>query len=248
MICQTCGRTLPPDPENSTCVHCADGEDALDANQEQCASADSSLTNENPTVTSPHRKAPWENTQEYGFWKGLFATIFRVLKDPRDFFSLMPREGGFLNPLFFALVLETIGAVFHTLWSMLLLSSLLPGVAGSSKPSLLMILAIPLSAYVMLVARSGILHFSLMLIGGASRNFESTFRVVAYSTAPGITRVIPIIGEVAVSVWSIYLIYWGIREVHEISGGKAALAISLPLVTCCAVTFTGAAVFLLALR
>lgn len=253
MICETCGRSLPPDSENSTCAHCAERENARGADRDECASAvprsdEHLLMNAEPTVSAPSCGIPWENPEKYGFWKGLFATIFQIMKEPRQFFSRMPTEGGFLNPLFFALVLETIGAVFHSLWSVVLLGPLFSGVAGSSKPSLLIILAIPISAYVMLVARSGILHFSLMLVGGASRDFESTFRTAAYSTAPNITRIVPVVGELAASVWSIYLIYWGIREVHEISAGKALLAISLPILTCCAVTFTGAAFFLFVLR
>jgi hypothetical protein len=84
----------------------------------------------------------------------------------------------------------------------------------------------------------GILHASLWIVGGAREGFEATLRV--YSYAAGSTTLfqwIPFCGGIINFIWSLVLQVYGLSRAHEISGGKAALAVLLPIGLCCLVVF-----------
>jgi hypothetical protein len=69
-----------------------------------------------------------------------------------------------------------------------------------------------------------------MMLGGANRPFEATFRVNCYAygaVAP--VQAIPIVGALAAMVWGIVLVIFGLMDAHGISGGKASAAVLLPI-------------------
>jgi hypothetical protein len=84
---------------------------------------------------------------------------------------------------------------------------------------------------------SGVLHLMLLLLGGARRGFEATFRVVCFSQAPALLLVIPVFlvpfCGLLVVAWSLVLEVLGFAEAHQIDHGKAAAAVLLPLLICC---------------
>ena len=83
-------------------------------------------------------------------------------------------------------------------------------------------------------------HLFLMIVGGAKRDFETTFRVVNYasgSVAP--LSAIPIVGPLVGGIWCMVLYVIGFSKAHDISVGRAALAVLLPLFLCCGVGALG---------
>jgi hypothetical protein len=92
---------------------------------------------------------------------------------------------------------------------------------------------------------AAILHLCLMLVGGAKRSFETTFRVVSYavgSTNPiaiipfcggAVAMIIPFCGGAVAMIWNIVLECIGLAKAHETTSGKAVLAVFLPLIVCC---------------
>src|ERR1700730_1063722 len=81
---------------------------------------------------------------------------------------------------------------------------------------------------------SGILHLCLMLVGGANRPFETTFRVVCFgSGAANLFSMIPMCGWLIAVVYDIVLKCIGVSRAHETTTGKAVLAVFLPVVVCC---------------
>ena len=83
---------------------------------------------------------------------------------------------------------------------------------------------------------TGILHVVLLLLGGAQRGFEATFRVVAFAQATSVVLLVPFCGQVvggASGLWTLVLYILGLAEAHQIGHGKAAAAALLPLVLCC---------------
>lgn len=80
---------------------------------------------------------------------------------------------------------------------------------------------------------SGILHVCLMMVKGARNGFEATFRAVAYSYSANIFLVIPFCGGLLAVVWAVVLYIIGLKEAHETTGGKAAIAVFLPGIVCC---------------
>ena len=77
---------------------------------------------------------------------------------------------------------------------------------------------------------SGILHVMLLILGGAARDFEATFRVVCFAEAPYIIGLLPFCGQFIAGVWWIVLCIIGLVHAQRTSGGKAAAAVLLPIV------------------
>ena len=79
-----------------------------------------------------------------------------------------------------------------------------------------------------------ILHGCLHLAGGANQPFETTFRVYAYvSGAASLFMILPFIGWLIAIGWSLICQIIGLKEAHETTINKAAVAVFLPLVFCC---------------
>lgn len=77
---------------------------------------------------------------------------------------------------------------------------------------------------------SGVLHLCLMLVGGERSGFEATFRVVAYGQASQLWGVLPLVGPLVSAIYALVLYIVGLREVHGIGTGRAAVAVFLPAV------------------
>ena len=81
---------------------------------------------------------------------------------------------------------------------------------------------------------AAIYHVCLLIVGGAKRDYECTYRVVAYVTgSTAVFSVIPIIGMYIGGIWAIVCTIIGFSRAHGISGGRAALAYFLPIIVCC---------------
>ena len=80
---------------------------------------------------------------------------------------------------------------------------------------------------------AGILHLLLMLVGAAPRDFEATFRVVAYSQAVSVLGLVPFCGGLIGFVWWVVIVVLGFSVVHRASTLQAALAVLLPVFLCC---------------
>ena len=81
---------------------------------------------------------------------------------------------------------------------------------------------------------AGILHLSLMICGGAKQPFETTFRTYCYvHGSAGILQVVPMCGAMVSGIWALVCLCIGLSKTHEISVGKAVLAVLLPTIVCC---------------
>ena len=81
---------------------------------------------------------------------------------------------------------------------------------------------------------SGIVHLCLMMLGGAKKSFETTFRVICFSCgATYLLSMIPGCGSMITLVWNIVTECIGFSRAHEIDTGKAVMAILLPCFLCC---------------
>jgi hypothetical protein len=83
---------------------------------------------------------------------------------------------------------------------------------------------------------SALLHVCLMLVGGANRPFETTFRVACFTAgAANLFSMIPMCGGLIAAVYTIVLECIGLSRAHQTTTGKALMAIFLPLIVCCGV-------------
>ncbi len=74
-----------------------------------------------------------------------------------------------------------------------------------------------------------ILHIFVYIVGGR-KGIDQTIKAVMYSFTPSLLfGWVPIIGVLAV-IWDVILLVIGIRQLHDLTTGKAILAVFLPLI------------------
>jgi hypothetical protein len=154
----------------------------------------------------------------------------------------MRPEGGLMDPLLFGLIGGCAGSIVSILFQGLFQS--IPGFASRNNALnmfglghwALIITAVlsPLLVLLGLFIGGGILHLCLMLVGGANRSFETTFRVVCFSNgATGLFSMIPMCGWFIALVYNIVLECIGLTRAHQTTTGKAVLAVLLPVIVKC---------------
>ena len=191
---------------------------------------------------APRSGLPWEHRQERGFFNAFIETLAMVLTKPDLAFRTMKTEGGLAEPLIYALIGGCLGGIVSLLFSLGLQSmGLFTGqrdafgvMAGMGIGSIAFIVLIPIFIVVGLFIGAAIVHLCLMIVGGANKSFEVTFRVLAFSQgSTGPLQMIPVCGGLIAGVWALVVNCIGLARAHETSTGRAVLAVLLPLVVCC---------------
>jgi len=201
-----------------------------------------------PPVPVAAEGFPWEQRAQRGFVKALLETIRIVLLDPVKGFRIMPLVGGLGAPLFFFVLLTTAGGLIG-LGYQLVLSAVNPS-AGTPEQRMLAealastavlggtIMILPFVFAALAFVSSALTHLALMLVGGAKKSFEATFRVTCYAGgATAVLQLLPVCGALAAWIWNIFLMVTGLSEVHGIGKGRALVAVLLPTLVCCALMF-----------
>ena len=235
MTCPSCGAALP-EPHDRFCPHCG-------ADLEAASPPESLLTK-----PQPRPGTPWEDRGRIGFVPALVETTQKVLTRPSEFFASMPVAGGIGGPLLYAILVGTLGVVVAALYREVFqalvgstfaglgssgeLSRILPLVMGGTGLVLQVVFA-PIFVTLGLFIVAAVAHLFLLLLGGARRGFEATFRVMAYSEAAAVINIIPVCGGVISAVYYLVLAIIGLAAAQGIGKGTAAAAVLLPLVLLC---------------
>ena len=233
-----------------TCPHC--GKEIFD-NQAFCQYCGGRTGSGSPlptTETGGRKKTAWEDRDVHGFFGGILRTIQSTLFSPTEFFRTMTVTGGLTEPLLFSLIIGMVGLMISYLWQILLqgtIQNFLPPEMSSAAGYdmfhglgiAVMAILSPVAIILWLFIWSGIVHLCLMLVRGARQGFEATFRAVAYSHSTYLFMALPFCGGIIAAIWSIVLIIIGLKEAHEISGGKASFAELFPIFLCCGVAIMG---------
>ena len=144
----------------------------------------------------------------------------RVMTDPRGFFQDMPTRGGVQPPLLF-------------LVGCLIISALGMLIFGPRGFGLMLVVSGVLRSFVyaaifMLIARQ--------LFAG-SGDYEATYRVVAYGSAPAALLWLPILGPLA-PLYAVFLIIVGLERIHGFDAVKSVLTVLLATIVLIAITWT----------
>jgi hypothetical protein len=234
MTCPHCGAPLP-EPYDRYCPHC--GADLAEAPLESLR--------DRPQARPG---TPWEDRGRIGFVAALIETTQKVLTRPSEFYASMPVTGGIGGPLLYAVLVGTLGVVvaaiyrevfqalvgttFATLQSSDEMRRIIPFLMGGMGLVLQVVFA-PLFVTLGLFLAAAVAHLFLLLLGGARRGFEATFRVTCYSEAAAVVNIIPVCGGVLSFVYYLVLAIIGLSAAHGIGKGTAAAAVLLPLVLVC---------------
>jgi hypothetical protein len=195
-----------------------------------------------PETPAPRSGLPWEHRQERGFINAFIETLAMVLTKPDLAFRTMKTEGGLAEPLIYALIGGCVGGIVSLLLSLGLQSmgvfagqrDSFAALAGLGIGSFALIILVPLFIVVALFIGAAIVHLCLMIVGGANKSFEATFRVLAFSHgSTGPLQIIPVCGGLISAVWALVVNCIGLARAHETTTGRAVLAVFLPLLVCC---------------
>lgn len=174
---------------------------------------------------------PWERD---GMGVGSFvATVKEMFSGPSGFGRRMRRTGGFGASMAFGVV----GGFIATLIGLALEWVVGDPLGGDPQGfdvawPIVVIIAVPILALSLLI-HAAIVHFMLSVLGHARQDFETTFRVIAYTTgSSNLLAIIPGLGGLIGLVVQIVFSILTLAEAHEISGGKAAAAVLIPVAVC----------------
>lgn len=195
-----------------------------------------------PSSSSERAGLPWENRGASGLLTALFATIAVVLTRPSEAFGVMKREGGLGDPLLYALICGTAGAIVSFGFSALVQSfgwmgggdGGLGALLGLGFVSVFVVFLMPILVIIGVFIAAAVFHVCLMVMGGANRSFETTLRVVSYAGgSANVFHLVPVCGSIIGAVWSIVLYCIGLARAHETDTWRAVAAVFLPVVVCC---------------
>jgi len=183
--------------------------------------------NENPPTQNPANSPPANSPAQAAQFQnmGFIEKAKMVLFNPKGFFDIMPVTGGYKGPLIFFTIILVLVTVFTSLINIMDSDTLLSGLmALAISPVIVLIVVIP----VMFILAS-IYHILLKIVGGDG-TYESTFRVMAYSSVPALFSWIPFVG------WILWFYQWyialvGYSKVHNISTLRALVVLLIPIIT-----------------
>jgi hypothetical protein len=247
--CPRCQQPLP-DPPDRYCPHCGADTQALPPAGVPLPPAGvppDVLAPLPPDAGGPETGPPWERRDRIGFLSALVETVQQVLTAPTRFFQSMPVTGGIGGPLLFGVIVGYIGTAAGAIYNAVLggmlgsgfrfgnpeLDRYTPYLFQSGAGLIVSLIFGPVGVVISLFVASGIYHLMLLVVGGAQRGFEATFRVVAYSFSAVLIEIVPFCGSLIGRVYFLVLAIIGLAEAHRISRGKSSAAVLLPLLLLC---------------
>jgi hypothetical protein len=224
VTCPQCGFEQP---ETDECVKCGVIMSKYVQFQEMARSVEGQVRE-----ISSEEYTPWESGE--GFIAAFLRTTQEVLFSPTKFFKKVAAGEGYWSPFIFAMISGIIGCGAILLWQWLFLSGMVPPqIRSVTTYSLFLVFAIiliPFWVAFSIVVGSGVIHLCVMIVGGNRKGFEATFRAISYSHSALLFYIVPLIGTFVGGIYLMILAILGVREGHEISTGKAVLAVLLPLI------------------
>jgi hypothetical protein len=190
---------------------------------------------------------PWERRTELGIVSAYVQSVKLLLTNPDDAWSRARENGGYEDPLLFAIASAVVGSIFSALYRWVFPSPwvrflpyairhrwMAPGMHRGMGGCGLVLwpVAMAIGVTVGLFVASAVFHACLMMVGGLSNStsrFEGTFRTVSYSSVSMLAHVVPFAGGLISFVWGFFLNVKGAVRMHRTTPGKAAAALLIPL-------------------
>lgn len=155
-------------------------------------------------------------------------TAVNVITKPAEFFQEMPKSGGFLKPLVFAIIMGFIAGIIQAILSFIGLG---PGAGyGGGMSGFSMIIFMPIAAAIGSFIGGAIL-FIIWKLMGSQEDYETAYRCGAYLMAlTPITVIIGVVpyagGLISLVIYLFYLVTASIH-VHNIPSQKAWLVFGI---------------------
>jgi hypothetical protein len=222
VTCPQCGFEQP---ETDECIKCGIIISKYVQFQEMARSVEGQVRE-----VSKDEYVPWESGE--GFVGAFFQTLQGSLFSPTKFFKKISFGEGYWAPLIYGLITGIIGNGCAIFWVWLFMAQMIPMDRIPFQYSLSILQTIvPLPFYqaFAIFVGSAIIHLSLIIVRGNHHGYKTTFRAVSYSYSGYLFGIIPFIGLFIGNIYVSILNIIGVREGHEITTGKAILAVLLPV-------------------
>lgn len=245
MICTKCGRENPLSQGEQYCAFCGSPLELSQNSSEEPSHkkiflGDAAKSSEETRSQSGNfYSCPWEKLDEMGFFQGLLLTLKQSLFEPTHFFRRLPRNGGWLNPILYGILIGTLGNLGGYLLGTLMEIPWVSQGKWSQGFTLFFGLLMPFLVLVGIMLWTILLHGSLFLFGARKEPFEATLRIVSYASGPEIFNVLPGVGWLVAMIWKMIMTIIGVREIQGVSTGRALAAVLFPVIVLWGVFFAG---------
>lgn len=195
---------------------------------------------------------PWPPSEEGPILPAFGATWKGATFDPGRFFAATPRKSGTGAAIIYYLVVGILVAGTALFWDSMAFvgmsaeSSLATDLGLQPLSPIVRFLLAPALLLGGLFVSAGVVHVILLMFDGADHGFGTTVRVFCYAYSPAIFGVIPVLGVVVGSIWSVVLAIIGLREAHEAAPWKPVVAVLIPFIGAVLVTILFVLTFVLA--
>lgn len=179
---------------------------------------------------------PWEAAPEPDGWLSAFyQTSIRVMFAAPRFFAALRPAAPQLRVLCFFLVISVVQVVVERAWAGMLLTLMAPSAATDPElEKLLTMLAPQISLPMTLLLKtgfsvlqlylfSGLVHLAFRFMVPARADFSLVFQIMAYSAAPALLCVIPLLGSLAGFVWGFACMLVGCRTALNLTWTQTLL-------------------------
>ncbi|MBR3664919.1 MAG: YIP1 family protein [Desulfovibrio sp.] len=171
---------------------------------------------------------PWDHAPgRIGWFASFYQTCMRVMFAAPRFFAALSHRKGVNAALIFYLIVCCIELLASFIWMNIFRTAM----ADASDPqlkSLLQLLAPEGNMLFFLLQQlafatikvyltSGLFYLVFSLLAPKKNSFSLLFQVTAYSVAPQVLSVVPIVGNVAGSLWSLACLAIGLRRALSLS-------------------------------
>jgi hypothetical protein len=183
--------------------------------------------------------APWESPEYYGFVGSFTRTLLGVLFHAPDFFRHVKCHFSVIRPILFYVLLSVFQVLCARLWSIKALRELSATATDPQTLAMaeqlmqsmnmpLMLLITPFFSILQVVFLAGVYHLMIRMVQPDRADFATTLRVVCYSAAPLVLCLVPMVGSVIATAWSVACVFIGCRYALRLSWLRMVLAL-LPL-------------------
>ena len=182
---------------------------------------------------------PWETAPEPDGWLAAFYhTCMRVMFAAQRVFSQVQPGGSQMRALFFYLLVSVIQVVVERVWSGVFMALIAPSAASDPQLEKMLIMLSPQMSLPMIVliktgmsviqlyVLSALINFTYGFVRGSRTDFSQVFQVLAYSAAPTLLCVVPLLGSLVGFVWMVACVLVGCRAALRLTWPQTLMGLA----------------------
>lgn len=183
---------------------------------------------------------PWESPEKEGHLAAFYQTVVRVMFAAPRFFAGLTPDSSQTRAMIFYLLVGILQICIERFWGGVLSSTLAPTAGNDPQlQKLLEMLAPQTNIFLAILMRAAIVTMEIFIAAGLyflifkliapqKASYALIFQVLAYSVAPALLCVVPVLGSVVGFVWSVACSLIGCRYAMRLTWTQAIIGL-LPL-------------------